>query len=95
MLKKDVDHVINEILDDCFSYMELYPEKDHKPVEEIAEKALTLQDDMLVKINTKTTEKTAKENRAHFNSIKKEFMNEAEKLFTEVDKIIDSTEQKE
>ncbi|MCF8309592.1 MAG: hypothetical protein K9I68_11340 [Bacteroidales bacterium] len=66
-LKKDIDKVVREIVADCYTYMDLYPKEDHQPVENLAYKALDLQDDMLVKINTHQGRKNPKDTKEYFN----------------------------
>lgn len=92
-LKKDIDKVVYEIVADCYSYMDLYPKENHQPVEDLAYKALDLQDDILTKINMHQGRDNPKETKEYFNSIKKEFMEEAEKIFSELDKYFKAKEE--
>ena len=93
-LKKDIDNLIYEIVADCYSYMELYPQADHKPVKEMAEKAFDLQDDTLTKINMHKGSEDSKETRKFFNEIKTEFIDQANKMFSELDELYKSQEDK-
>jgi len=94
-LKKDIDNLIYEIVADCYTYMELYPKADHQPAKNMAEKAMDLQDETLEKINTHKGENAPDDTRKYFNEIKKEFVDQANKMLSELDELYKSQENKE
>ena len=50
-IKKDVEFLVAELVDDCFIYLELNGEEKMEKVGEIIGEALDLQDDTMDKIN--------------------------------------------
>lgn len=94
-LKKDIDNLIYEIVADCYTYMELYPKADHQPAKNMAEKAMDLQDETLEKINVHKGENVPDDSRKYFNEIKKEFVDQANKMLSELDELYKSQENKE
>ena len=55
-IKKDVEFLVAELVDDCFIYLELNGEEKMEKVGEIIGDALDLQDDMIDKINHRPEE---------------------------------------
>jgi len=92
-LKKDIDKLIYEIVADCYSYMELYPKADHQPLKDMATRALDLQDETIAKINTHKGANDPKDTKEHFNTIQKEFLEEANKMFNELDEFYKAREK--
>ena len=55
-IKKDVEFLVAELVDDCFIYLELNGEEKMDKVGEIIGDALDLQDDLFDKINNRNHE---------------------------------------
>ncbi|MBR4801282.1 MAG: hypothetical protein IK041_00555 [Bacteroidales bacterium] len=55
-IKKDVEFLVAELVDDCFIYLELNGEEKMDKVGEIIGDALDLQDDLFDKINNRNPE---------------------------------------
>jgi|AntRauTorcE11898_2_1112593.scaffolds.fasta_scaffold01053_2 hypothetical protein len=94
-LKKDVDQLIYEVVSECYSYVDFYPEGDHNKAYEIADKAMELREEIIAQINYKDKSISSKEIKEHFNEVKKSFIEKVEALFKEVDVLFEEQEKAE
>lgn len=77
-IKKDVEFLIAEVVDDCFIYLELNGEEKMDKVGEIIGDALDLQDDLIDKINHRPSEIKADK---YYNGINKELIEGVDALY--------------
>ena len=77
-LKKDVEFLIAELVDDCFIYLELNGEEKMDKVGEIIGDALDLQDDLVDKINHRPAEIKADK---YYNGVTKELISGVDALY--------------
>ncbi len=94
-LKKDVDSLIFEVVSECYSFADIYPEADPAKADEIIEKAMDLQDETITKINNVDKSLSSKEKKKYFNELKTEFIKKIEELFKELDELFASKEKAE
>ena len=77
-IKKDVEYLITELVDDCFIYLELNGEEKMDKVGEIIGDALDLQDDLIDKINHRPAEIKADK---YYNGVNKELIAGVDALY--------------
>ena len=77
-IKKDVEFLVAELVDDCFIYLELNGEEKMEKVGEIIGEALDLQDDTMDKINHRPEEEKASK---YYNAVTKEFLESIDTLY--------------
>lgn len=79
VIKKDVDYLIGEVIDDAFIYLELNDNANEEKVGEIIGAALDLEDELLEKINSYVKPpKGRKEKRRTKGSDAKDYYKEVE-----------------
>ncbi|MBQ1881835.1 MAG: hypothetical protein II527_02985 [Bacteroidales bacterium] len=77
-IKKDVEFLVAELVDDCFIYLELNGEEKMEKVGEIIGDALDLQDDMIDKINHRPEEIKADK---YYKGVSKELVEGIDALY--------------
>ncbi len=77
-IKKDVEFLVGELVDDCFIYLELNGEEKMEQVGEIIGEALDLQDDTIDKINHPAPE--IKKDK-YYKALTKEFIEGIDALY--------------
>ena len=77
-IKKDVEFLVAEVVDDCFIYLELNGEEKMEKVGEIIGDALDLQDDLIDKINHRPAEIKADK---YYNGVNKELIEGVDALY--------------
>ncbi|MBQ3383023.1 MAG: hypothetical protein IJG54_06810 [Bacteroidales bacterium] len=77
-IKKDVEFLVAELVDDCFIYLELNGEENMEKVGEIIGDALDLQDDTMDKINHRPEGEKADK---YYKAITKEFFAGIDSLY--------------
>ncbi len=77
-IKKDVEFLVAELVDDCFIYLELNGEEKMDKVGEIIGDALDLQDDMIDKINHRPEEIKADK---YYKGVSKELVEGIDALY--------------
>ena len=91
VIKKDVDFLIGEVVDDAFIYLELHDGANEEKVAEIIDAALDLEDELIDKINSlPKTPKGRKEKLRTKGGNAKQYYKEIEKeLFEGIDSLYD------
>ncbi|HNT40689.1 MAG TPA: hypothetical protein PKO42_03220 [Tenuifilaceae bacterium] len=86
-LKKDVDSLVGEVVNDCFTYMTLHGDKNRDKAEGIISKIMESRNTAIKKINNpgKLTDKKA--TKAHFKALQQELLVSADECFTELSKL--------
>lgn len=77
-IKKDVEFLIAELVDDCFIYLELNGEEKMDKVGEIIGDALDLQDDLIDKVNHRPAEIKADK---YYKGVTKELIEGVDALY--------------
>lgn len=83
-LKKDVNRVLAEVIEECYSYQLDADEKTNSKIEEIIDEAIDTFDNIIQKIHDKTMENKS----AHFNNITKELETKGNELLEKLNKLV-------
>lgn len=83
-LKKDIDFLIFEVISDCFVYAGLHPGKKTDEVSGIVNSAVSLRNDLIMRVNSPEGKGESKAVRAHFKKINKDLMEGVDKLFDQL-----------
>jgi hypothetical protein len=81
-LKKDLNYIFSDIIEDCYLVQLENPEKSDK-AEEIIDEAITSFDDLVEKVNNKKVENK----KEHFKGIVSELENKVQDLRKKIDSI--------
>jgi hypothetical protein len=82
-LKKDINYVLGDIIEECYSWELLNPKADNKGSEAIIDEAIVAFDELINKIHTKGIENK----KAHFKNINSELEEKANSLLEKVNKL--------
>ena len=75
-IKKDIEYIIGEFIDDCSLFVTLNPGKDSDEVAKIIEEAVDLYNDLRDKVNAKVDGNK----KAYYNGIRKELFEKTDEL---------------
>ena len=84
-LKKDINHVLGDIIDAVYIWEEAAGRRDSKEGSAIIDEAIGVFDELLAKVHQKEVENK----KAHFNSIRTELETKANKLVDKINKLKD------
>ncbi|MGV6846314.1 MAG: hypothetical protein ACWA42_09345, partial [Lutibacter sp.] len=82
-LKKDINYVLGDIIEECYSWELLNPKADNKKSEAIIDEAIATFDALIDKVNERKVDSKKK----HFSAIEKELAEKAQKLIDKVNKL--------
>ena len=82
-LKKDINYVLGDIIEECYSWELLNPKADSKKSEAIIDEAIESFDALIDMVNTKDIESK----KAHFKNVEAELQAKATKLIEKVNKL--------
>jgi hypothetical protein len=82
-LKKDINYVMGDVIEECYSWELLNPEADTKKSGAIIDEAILAFDSLIVKLNDKSVENK----KAHFKSVQSDLISTAEGLLGKVNKL--------
>ena len=82
-LKKDINYVLGDVIEECYAWQLLNPKADTKNVDAIIDEAIGTFDQLIEKINAKDI--TDKKN--HYKGISKELEEKASALLAKVNKL--------
>ena len=82
-LKKDINYVLGDIIEECYTWELLNPDADKKESDAIIDEAIDAFDMLIDKVNMKGVE----DKRGHFKSIEQELEKTANKLIEKVNKL--------
>lgn len=83
ILKKDINYVLGDIIEECYTWELLNPKADTKKSEAIIEEAIATFDVLIDKINLKSVNKK----KDHFKNIEAELEKKANELIAKVNKL--------
>ncbi len=83
ILKKDINYVLGDIIEECYTWELLNPKADTKKSEAIIEEAIATFDQLIDKINVKSVDNK----RDHFRKIEAELEEKANTLIGKVNKL--------
>ena len=82
-LKKDINYVLGDIIEECYSWELSNPKADKKDSEAVMDEAVNTFDSLIDMINTKDVE----DKKAHFKAIQAELESKAVELITRINKL--------
>jgi hypothetical protein len=82
-LKKDINYVLGDIIEECYVWELLNPKADNKKAEAIIDEAIASFDSLIAKVNAKKVE----DNKAHYKAINKEFEETANALLAKINSL--------
>lgn len=82
-LKKDINYVLGDVIEECYTWELLNPEADTKKSGAIIDEAIAAFDTLIIKLNDKNVENK----KAHFGAIQSELISAAEGLLGKVNKL--------
>ncbi len=82
-LKKDINYVLGDIIEECYTWELLNPKTDSKDTEAIIDEAILAFDSLVEKVNMKNVENK----KAHFKNITLELEEEANNLLEKINKL--------
>lgn len=68
-IKKDINYLLGDVIEECYSEMLDKPEKNEKEINAIIDQAVDLADDLMTRVNNLKNIKNRKDMKAHFNKI--------------------------
>lgn len=82
-LKKDINYVLGDIIDECYIYELNNPKADTKKTEAIIDEAITTFDELIARVNQKDVENK----KAHYKAINTDLEDKANALIAKVNKL--------
>ncbi|UMB55021.1 hypothetical protein MKD41_05985 [Lutibacter sp. A64] len=82
-LKKDINYVLGDIIEECYTWEILNPKADTKGTEEIIDEAIEAFDALIEKVNSKDVENY----KAHFKAINSELEQTAKQLIEKINSL--------
>ncbi|WP_456376197.1 hypothetical protein [Lutibacter sp.] len=82
-LKKDINYVLGDIIEECYAWELLNPKADTKGTEAIIDEAIVAFDSLIDKVHSKSIENK----KTHFKNITLELEKTAKKLLKKVNKL--------
>ncbi len=82
-LKKDINYILGDVIEECLSWQLMNPTEDTKKSESIIDEAIATFDDLMAKINSKNVDNQ----KAHFRGITAELEQKAMALLGKVNKL--------
>jgi hypothetical protein len=79
-LKKEIDAKVYELISDCFTYSELYPDKKSDEVASIISDTVHFRNDLIHRVNNPDPAADPKGVKAHYQLIKKDLNAGVDKL---------------
>ncbi|PIR14496.1 MAG: hypothetical protein COV50_02415 [Flavobacteriales bacterium CG11_big_fil_rev_8_21_14_0_20_35_7] len=82
-LKKDVNYVISDIIEECYIWQLIHEENQSKKAEKLIDEAIEVFDDLIARINTKKVENK----KLHFKAINQDLETKASDLINKLAKL--------
>jgi hypothetical protein len=82
-LKKDINYVLGDIIEECYTWQSLNPKADTKATEAIIDEAIEAFDTLIEKVNSKDI----KNKKPHYKSINLALEKKANKLIKKINKL--------
>ena len=71
-LKKEVEGITYEVVSDCFTFMLVNEKKEKKKIQKYIEEAISLRNNLILRINNYAKEKETGNRKQYFNKIKED-----------------------
>ena len=82
-LKKDINYTLGDLIEECYVWQLLFPQKDQKESEAIIDDAIATFDVLIAKLNKKDVENK----KAHFKAVGQELETKATELAARINKL--------
>lgn len=82
-LKKDINYVLGDIIEECYTWEILNPKADKKATDAIIDEAIEAFDTLIEKVNAKDVDNY----KAHFKAVNKELEQTANNLIEKINKL--------
>jgi len=82
-LKKDVNYVISDIIEECYIWQLIHEENQSEKAEKLIDEAIDVFDDLIARINTKKVENK----KLHFKAINQDLETKASDLINKLAKL--------
>jgi len=82
-LKKDINYVLGDIIEECYTWELLNPDKDTKKSDAIVEEAIAAFDKLIESVHAKDVE----DKKGHFQKVNLELEKTANKLIEKINKL--------
>ncbi len=76
-IKKDINSVLGDVLEECYSEMLNHPDKNDDKINAIIDEAVDLADDLIARVNSSKKLKSGKEMKTNFHAIADELQDKA------------------
>lgn len=86
-LKKDIDYLIFEVISDCFVYAGLHPSNKTDEVSGIVNSAVSLRNDLIMRVNSPDGKGEPKAVKTHYKKIEKDLVEGVDKLFDQLSSV--------
>ncbi|MCJ7449444.1 MAG: hypothetical protein MUO72_17345 [Bacteroidales bacterium] len=80
-LKKEIDSRVYEVISDCFTYSELYPDNNPDEVTGIISDAVNFRNDLIHRVNNPDPEQDPRGVKSHYQLVNKDLDAGVSKLF--------------
>jgi hypothetical protein len=80
-LKKEIDSKVYEVISDCFTFSELYPDNKADEISGIISDAVNFRNDLMHRVNNPDREMDPKGIKAHYQLINQDLNAGSDKLF--------------
>jgi hypothetical protein len=85
-VKKDIEYLTYEVLNDCFLTIDTHPEKDKENIMKIVSDTIAKRNELIARVNVKNLEK--KEVKKHFQEIYSDLTKNTDENFQKLSKLI-------
>ncbi len=76
-IKKDINNVLGDVLEECFSEILNNPDKNEKEINAIIDEAVDLADDLIARVNNPAGIKSGHSMKAHYSKISEDLEDKA------------------
>lgn len=87
LLKKEINHLINEIIEDCYSYQLYHPARNRERVTHIIDDSVNLLNDLVTRVNHSRNIEDKSEKKQYFRAIKKDLDDKSLSLMQRLNKL--------
>jgi hypothetical protein len=81
-LKKDIDYLVYEIIDDCFVYSELHPDIKSDELSALISDVVDFRNDLITRVNNPEGAGDPKKVKAYYRGVKADLIAGADEMFS-------------
>ena len=87
-LKKDIDYLTYEVISDCYTYMNLYHEKNDDAVIKIINETVEMRNDLIIRVNHPDGKDNPKLVKDHFKQIRVDLFKSIDGAFQNLSNLV-------